>query len=109
LEGRLGIGLGDDAINGVTLEASRILGVYGKFSIGEKVSPYVILGLTSIELDSNVTESGTENDFSYGIGADINLSDKSAINIEYMNYYDKSDGPLDTEISTIGLGYQFKY
>ncbi|MFT6791252.1 MAG: outer membrane immunogenic protein [Cellvibrionaceae bacterium] len=112
LEARVGFGLSDDGIGGDSLKVSEIIGLYGKFAASGKVSPYAIFGYSDIELEFDISgESGSVSDsgFSYGAGLDYYLSDNSAINFEYMSYYnDKLDG-IDVEVTTIGLGLTYKF
>ncbi len=107
LEGRFGFSLGDDSINGVSLEVSRLIGAYAKFSVGNKVSPYVIAGFTDLELDSNVASSDSDNDTSYGFGVDISLSEQASLNLEYMNYYEDSAAGVSVDITAIAVGLKY--
>lgn len=90
-----------------TVKLKHIAGVYVRVGIQETDSfyPYVVAGLTEINLQSNRVGSEKDTDPSYGLGADIAISNRSAINIEYMKYYD--DG--GTTIDGFTIGYLWKF
>ena len=108
LEGRLGFNLNDDDVNGVSLEVDQLVGVYGKLSLPNEFSPYVIFGYSDIDLEIDGV-SDDDDDFSYGIGLDFYVSERSAVNVEYMSYYDDSDDGVDVEITAIGIGFTYKF
>lgn len=122
LEGRLGIGLQDDTqflpelgVSGqdATLELDYILGVYGTghFNLTDSFSVYGVLGASSVKgtasLPSFPAIKSTENNssVSYGIGADLGISNNIALNLEYMMYLDKPE----YDLSVIGLGIVFDF
>lgn len=66
--------------------------------VTEIVYPYVVVGFTSIRIDAdfsdgsvNASSSGSDQDFSYGLGIDADMSENISMNIEYTNYFDKND------------------
>lgn len=89
-----------------TVKLKHIVGVYVRVGIQESDSfyPYVVAGLTEVNLRSNGRDSA-DRDPSYGLGADIAISDSSAINIEYMKYYDNGG----TTIDGFTIGYLWKF
>ena len=101
VEGRLGLGLQDDDVNingnNVTMEIDSIVGAYaiGHININKNSSLYGLLGLSRAEATFSApgfsSSSDDESGLSFGVGADIGLSKKLAINIEYIQYLNKSD------------------
>jgi opacity protein-like surface antigen len=115
---RAGFGVADDSatVNGVTgeIEVDYLVGGYGVLGIPNEtpVYPYVVLGFTKGELTASVrgpggsaSASASETDFSYGVGANFDVSTNVQMNAEYMNYIDK-DG---AEISGISLGASYLF
>jgi len=117
-EARAGFGIGDDSatFGSVTasIEADYLLGAYGVFGIPNEspVYPYAVLGYSKGELTLKATGPGgsasasaSESDISYGIGANLTITEKVDLNAEYMQFIDK-DG---AEISglTVGAVYRF--
>jgi hypothetical protein len=107
---RFGIGLGDDSLvdsfgDTITSEIDYMYGAYLKFDANSgNIKPYAILGLTkfkasSVDSSVGVKESGSEDDFSYGVGIDF----ENGLNLEYTQYYDK-DG---VELNGLSLGMKF--
>ncbi len=120
-EGRIGMGLSDDDISefdpflgdiSLELEVDTVLGIYlvEQTTIGA-ASVYGIIGFTKVDFTVDVdlgilgsdSESDDESDLSYGIGANFEISDKAAINIEFMQYLDKDD----FEASALSVGILF--
>ena len=104
---RAGYGLTEDEVDvfggSVDIELDYFVGAYlrGSLPIHETVKPYAIIGLTKGQLTASAngsSDSGSENDFSFGFGVDIAIDERSSFGIEYMNYLDK-DG---TEITALG-------
>ena len=94
----------DDSFLGVDVELDSVVGAYvrvgGDF---EGVLPYLLLGFARTEVTASaggLSASDDESDFSYGIGLDVGSAENLSFNIEYMNYYDDSDG----DITAIGVG-----
>lgn len=123
IEGRLGIGLSDDTITAtdgtttasVSLELDTLIGLYGVGHVpfGESSSIYALVGFTQIDgtASASVTGFGSasvsddESDLSYGIGADIGILYNVAVNVEYVQYIDKSD----FDVSAIAIGLKFGF
>ena len=123
IEGRLGIGLSDDTVtatDGVTtasvsIELDTLIGLYGvgHVPLGKSSSIYALVGLTQVDATASgsVTGSGSasfsddESDLSYGIGADIGILYNLWVNVEYVQYLDKSD----IDVSAIALGLKFGF
>ena len=118
LEARLGAGLGDDTLDvavgqtvvPIDVELKSLFGVYGRLGVnaGEHLHPYLVAGLTRIDIEGCVGALCVEvsdSDFSYGAGAEIRFSEKVALNIEYMNWYD--DGGEEVAGTSFGLTFSY--
>lgn len=106
---RVGLGIGDDSVNvlgtDVNVELDNMFGGYlrGGVSVSEGFYPYAILGYTRGELTasaSGFSNSESESDVSFGIGADFSFGESTKFNLEYINYLDK-DG---AEVSGFSVG-----
>ena len=111
-EFRLGIGTyGDPShIAGLEVKVEDFIGAYIRAGslAGTPVNPYIVAGYTrgtvSLDLNGDSTElSGS--DFSFGVGVDIAITEKTSLNIEYMKYYE-DDG---IEVTGWGLGGMTKF
>ena len=120
IEGRLGTGLADDTHNlsafgnrDATLEIDSMLGIYGTahLDIAKSSSIYGVLGVSRIEGTASLPEfpglESTEKNssVSYGIGADIGIGDRWALNVEYIRYLDKDD--FDFDVGSVGASFKF--
>ena len=123
IEGRLGIGLSDDTVtvsDGVTtasvsIELDTLIGIYGvgHVPLGKSSSIYALVGLTQIDGTASASATGLgaasvsddESDLSYGIGADIGILYNVWVNVEYVQYLDKSD----IDVSAIAVGMKFGF
>jgi len=120
IEGRLGIGLDDDTHNlpelgnrDATLELDSMFGLYGTahFNITESSSIYGVLGVSRIEGTASLPDfpgmESTEDSssVSYGVGADIGIGSRWALNIEYIRYLDKDD--FDFDVGSVGASFSF--
>ncbi len=119
-EGRFGFGLSSDDVSEfdpfffgdvvtVDLEIDTLFGAYlvGRADAGA-ASIYGIIGFTMIDytIEASVgtlsgSDSDDESDLSYGFGVDFDVSDKVRLNIEYMQYIDKSE--IDASAISVGL------
>lgn len=119
IEGRTGLGVTDDSIseNGfkVTMETKRSIGGYVLAGIPTQtpIYPYAILGYTGIKSEITaringatvLNDSGSDDDVSYGLGANIAINEKSDVNVEYLVLYEDSD--VEISALTAGLMYRF--
>ncbi len=123
IEGRLGIGLSDDTITvtdgvttaSVTVELDTLIGLYGagRVPLGKSSSLYALVGLTQVNATVSAPAAGPgfapvsddEADVSYGIGADIGILYNLYVNVEYVQYIDKSD----FDFSAVALGVKFGF
>ncbi|BES72722.1 hypothetical protein RE428_37400 [Marinobacter nanhaiticus D15-8W] len=115
---RLGVGVGDDTTEvygaSVDVELKTLAGLYGKVGLPNQtpIYPYVVAGISHIEIEASAssgyrsaTFSDSGSDESYGIGANLDLADRFAVNVEYMQYYDKEG----VEIAGLSIGGQLKF
>jgi hypothetical protein len=119
IEGRLGLGLSDDTVtttDGVTTasasaELDTLIGFYGvgRVPLGKSSSLYGLVGLTRVDATTtslgSASVSDDETDFSYGFGADIGIRYNLWVNVEYVQYLDKTD----FDVSAIALGLRFGF
>jgi opacity protein-like surface antigen len=120
LEGRLGTGLEDDTYSlpafgnrDVTLELESLFGLYGAahFDMTKWFSVYGVLGVSQVKGTASLPsfpglESTEDNSgFSYGIGADIGIGSRLALNIEYIQYLDMDD--FDLGVANVGASFSF--
>lgn len=118
-EVRLGFGVGDDTVTvdalggtDVDVELDHIFGAYvrGGIPVTESFYPYAIVGYTRGKGTASSdffdrSDSESESDVSFGVGADVGVSENIIINIEYMNYYDKDGAEVDG--FSIGVASRF--
>lgn len=123
IEGRLGFGLSDDTVtvsDGVTtasasVDLDTLIGFYGvgRAPLGKSSSLYALLGFTRVDATrsgsitglSPASVSDDETDLSYGFGADIGILYNLWVNVEYVQYLDKTD----FDVSAIALGLRFGF
>ena len=117
IEGRLGIGLSEDevtatvgsAATSVSVEIDTLIGLYGvgRLPLGKSSSLYALAGFTQVDATASgsASLSDDESDLSYGVGADIGIGYNLWVNVEYVQYLDKSD----MEVSAIAVGMRFGF
>jgi opacity protein-like surface antigen len=123
VEGRLGIGIGDDSVQlinfptpyglftgDVAIEVDSLIGVYavGHIPASDSFDFYGFFGFNRADITATATSGGTsfsysddDSDMAYGIGAEFKINPTSAINLEYGNFYDDSGVTVDA--ITIGF------
>ena len=115
VEGRLGIGAGDDTVDigapfDVSVELDTLYGVYGvgHMPINASSSVYGVFGFTQAEATASgggLSDTVDDSGMSYGVGADIGISDTIALNLEFMQYMNKSD----FDLTGISAGVTFSF
>ena len=93
----------------VTLDPRTAVGVYlkPKANLGG-VEVFGRLGYSSVRAKvsaAGFTDSGTNSGFSYGIGANLNISPRMYVGADWMRY-NKDDGDT-TDGATISVGFRF--
>ena len=98
-EVRLGVGLGDDAIELDSVNTNLKLSIreyYGAYvragvQLAKRVYPYGVVGYTRATFEAGDDSFNVHKDFgglSYGAGVDIEIKQDLSTNIEYMHYFD---------------------
>ena len=115
MEGRLAFGVQDDSINylgvDITLDIDSMIGVYGvgNMDLNDTSSVYGLVGFTraeaTVSADGFGSDSSSESGLSFGVGANVGLSDDLSLNVEYMQYLNKSD----FDLSALSLGVTFGF
>lgn len=97
LEGHLGTGGSDGGA-----ELDHVAGAYAKgiFPMAPDVRLYGLAGFTEVDINSD-----RETGFSYGAGAEMDLSSNVSVGADYMRYLDKS--AYDFDAASVGLKYRF--
>ena len=97
LEGHLGTGGSDGGA-----ELNHVACAYAKgiVPIAPEVRLYGLAGFTEVDIN-NYRETG----FSYGAGAEMDISSNVSVGADYMRYLDKS--AYDFDAASIGLKYRF--
>lgn len=115
-EARVGGGMSNSSINdgAQALELGTTYGAYVRlgYSTGI-VTPYALIGFTSIEGHFLDVTRGYNNDFandslSYGVGLDYNLSERTNIGVEYLAEVDKLED-TDDSINAFNFVTKFKF
>lgn len=112
VEGFLGVGAGAGRIkeDGVkTTDKGQVKNSMGLFlkpsiAVSDSVELFARIGWTRSELEIG-SSSGRDNDAAYGFGANFNLSKRTYIQANWMNYY-KKDG-LKVDGLTVAYGFRF--
>jgi hypothetical protein len=112
IEGRFGTGLTDDDLaNGASdVAVDFFLGAYAKgiLPLTPRIGVYGIAGVTYGDLSAGsggLRFSGSDADFSYGIGADFVIGATTSINVEWARLFASQDYTLDA--LSIGLNFKF--
>ena len=125
IEGRLGIGIDSDTLSitndpivgnaSVEIDIDTLIGIYGvgSHNFNENSSIYALIGITNGEATfsakssilGNASFSETETDLSYGVGANIGISNTVGINLEYISYISKTD----FDVTAVNLGFVIKF
>lgn len=102
---RVGFGIGDDSVDvfgtDVDVELDNFFGAYvrGGIPVADTFFPYIVAGFTRGEVTVSASgfgsESESETDVSFGLGADVKVSDSFILNVEYINYFDKDSVEID--------------
>jgi predicted porin len=110
VEGMLAFGVGDDSINGVDVKLQHAYGAYvkPKFDVTPQFEVFGRLGFTEAKFkatDAAGSESDSDNDFSYGLGAAYRFNPRMSVGLDYMRYSDKDGVKVDGV--TVSFGYRF--
>jgi opacity protein-like surface antigen len=124
VEGMLAFGVGDDGVTedvvGVPvnfdLKLQHAYGIYvkPKFNVTPQFEVFGRLGYTEAKfkgttsvpsLGLSVSESDSDGDVSYGLGAAYNFTPRMNVGLDYMRYSDKEGVKVDGV--TLSFGYRF--
>lgn len=114
LEARLGTGLSDDRITvfGVpaTVEVDNFYGVYAKgiLPVSNMISAYGLVGYTHGEITARaagMSVTGSDSDFSYGLGVDFAITQNMSLNIEWARLFEGAGYKVNA--LSFGVGYKF--
>jgi len=115
----------NEIIDQYGLDVENLFGFYllGNLAVANTIDLYGVIGITSLDVGTTTdqtiiniatsdelvaftkTGSRTENGLSYGLGASVGITEKSAVNLEYMSYIDKSDFTFNS----INIGFLFNF
>ncbi|NOG32917.1 porin family protein [Halomonas sp. TBZ9] len=110
VEGRLGVGVGDDSALGRDVEIDSVAGLYGvgHLPLGDIIaSVYAVAGFSRGEATVSTPMASISVDdtsFSYGVGLQAKFAPTFSGNVEYISYIDS-----DVEITAIGLGLNYHF
>lgn len=110
IEGRFGLGLESDSIDGYSsyeYEIDNVFGVYGRLAVREGgFRPYFLFGFTRGEASvSGGFDSEAESGTSFGVGADVMFNERVGLNLEFLKAIDKDD----LLVETLSVGLTFTY
>ena len=110
VELRGGLGVADDDYYGADIELEHYIGGYFRAGLpnDSAIYPYVIAGYTHAKVKASFagfSETDSNGDFSYGLGASLRLNDLWSANIEIMRYSD--DDSIETDGVSVGVTYNF--
>lgn len=115
VEALIAAGVKDDTatVTGVSVNVGpkHPIGVYlkPKATIGENFEVYAKLGWADTKVEFSGpggSASGSDSDFSYGVGAQYNFSPKSYVSAGYLKLDNKNT--VDIDGWTISVGYRFQ-
>lgn len=112
LEARAGVGVRDDDFNHfgekVDVKLDNLFGGYliAGIPTATIVYPYAVVGYTRARFEASVpgfTTADSEEDFSYGVGANFAVTEQVMVNLEAIRYLE------DAQADTIGLGVTYRF
>lgn len=110
LEGRVGTGVSDDKVGGVSYEVDHLFGIYavGLVPLGS-ADVYALAGGSSTNVEGSAggaKESASETGFSYGAGVDFYPIDNVGLNAEWTSYL--HDDEYDATAFSAGVTLLFR-
>lgn len=115
VEGRLGLGIADDTITAmgtsVTVDVDHAFGVYarGILPLADIFSIYGLIGFTAGKISASAPGVGSfsqsDNDVSFGFGADLAIGRNLSINFEWAQLFEGTG--YEVEGTSIGLVYRY--
>ena len=114
IEGRLGVGLQDDSIDyfgiDISLELDTLIGVYGlaHANINQNSDVHALIGFSRAEATVSAlgySASSDDTGLSFGVGANLGTGNNVSLNIEYVQYLNKSN----FDFSALAFGAVFSF
>jgi opacity protein-like surface antigen len=112
IEGRLGTGLSSDQNDGGSVSVGTFGGAYakGSLALGPILSLYGVAGIATVNLNRNFRDgSTTDTGLSAGIGGDVQLQRRLALNFEWTYLPGGTDAghSYDSALFSVGVNYAF--
>jgi len=115
VEGRIGFGAGSDSlVAGLDVKVDSYFSALarGTFPVNEMFNVYGLLGLTSgkvkLEYDGG-SSSSSDTGLAYGVGAEVNFAKQHGVSLEYAHLLKGSEDGTDYTITSISLGYRYRF
>lgn len=115
VEFRTGFALSEDDFFGSEFEINSHSGVYGKLvlDMNEMFQPYAAIGYNRIKVKASfggVSDSSSDSDLAYALGADILFNPKWGMNVEWnkMHAGEWEEG-LNIDLTAIKLGIRYTW
>lgn len=110
LEAMLAGGVKDDTVRGAKIKVQRSYGMYLKprYALNDQFEVFGRLGFADTKVKASgggASATGSDNSFSWGLGASYNFSKSVYGSVDYMSFFDKDGGKI-TGV-TLGAGYRF--
>ncbi|THB68880.1 MAG: porin family protein [Gammaproteobacteria bacterium] len=117
VEGRLGFGLTDDEIGDVTFETEYFFSAFLRAAIPvDGGNIYGLIGVSNVKFKysypwfgDTYSESESESDVSFGIGAELPIYSKGMLGIEYIELIDKEIDGTNFDLSTVGIVFKHSF
>jgi len=122
LEARLGKGVTEGDTDGpanmtVTTKVDYLYGIYGvgHLPLADRFSLYALVGYTGVETKAEEDFLGTsgkvdDSGFSYGVGAQVEVTPTIAGSLEYMSYLnDESGDQYSYDVTAVSAGLDFRF
>ena len=111
LELRGMVGVEDDSFLGIDIDLDSIIAGHMRMggSLSETFHPYLLLGYAHTELSASlgpVNAEGSVSRLSYGAGFIADITERTGVNLEFMNYY---QGSGNDEILSFTFGLVRKF
>lgn len=113
VEAHVGFGAKEDQVQGTAIDVKNYYGVYlrGVLPLGEKFNLFALGGYNSVEVETLTNAVGgtestvSDEDYSYGVGADYEFVENIFLSVDYLRMLDSSN----LEADTLKLGFRFNF
>lgn len=108
-EGMLMFGTNSDSDQGVDVKLKNAVGLFikPKYDFGN-IEAFGRLGWVRTDVrvtTAGVSDSGTENDLAWGVGANYRFNPRMSVGLDWTRYQDKDGGKIQGV--TVNFGYRF--